>query len=109
VSSYVIAVPEAIAGASSDLSEIAEALRTATGRAVPSTTGIVVAGRDEVSAAIARVFGTYGDRFQALSAQSMAFHDRFVQAFGAGAAAYERTEAVSTSPLQTAAVLALLR
>jgi hypothetical protein len=32
--------------------------------------------------------------------QSVAFHDRFVQAFSAGAAAYERTEVANASPLQ---------
>ena len=36
--------------------------------AASSTTGIVAAGRDEVSAAIARLFGSYGQDFQALSA-----------------------------------------
>jgi hypothetical protein len=86
--------------ASSRLSGVGEAIRTATAGAVPSTTGIVAAGRDEVSAAIAGLFGSYRNDFHSLSAQSVAFHDRFVQAFSAGAAACQRTEVANASPLQ---------
>ena len=60
----------------------------------------MAAARDEVSAAIARLFGNYGQDFQALSAQSASFHDRFVQAFREGEAAYARTETANASPLQ---------
>lgn len=40
----------------------------------------VYAAADEVSAAIAELFGAHGQEFQALSAQASAFHDRFVRA-----------------------------
>src|SRR5271155_455484 len=101
MSSYVIAVPEALSAASADLSGIGESIRAATAVAAPSTTGIVPPALDEVSAAIARLFGTYGQDFHALSAQSASFHDRFVQAFNTGEAAYVSTEAANASPLQT--------
>ena len=72
MSSYLIAAPEALASASADLSGIGEAIREATAAAAPSTTGIVPPALDEVSAAITRLFGSYGQEFQALSAQSAA-------------------------------------
>src|ERR1700761_5461274 len=100
MSSYVIAVPEALAAASADLSGIGESLRSASATAAPSTTEIVAAGRDEGSAAIARVFGSCGAGFPSRSAQSAQFHNRFVEAFRSGEAAYARTEAASASPLQ---------
>jgi hypothetical protein len=37
----------------------------------------VPAAADEVSAAITRLFGTYAQQFQALSARMAAFHARF--------------------------------
>ena len=100
MSSYVIAAPEALAEASGDLTEIGEAIRAATGAAAPSTTGIVAAAGDEVSAAIARVFGSYAEEFQALSAQTTLFHGQFVRALSAAAATYTATEAANVSPLQ---------
>jgi hypothetical protein len=100
MSSYVIAAPEALAEASGDLTEIGEAIRAATGAAAPSTTGIVAAAGDEVSAAIARVFGSYAEKFQALSAQTTLFHGQFVRALSAAAATYTATEAANVSPLQ---------
>jgi PE family len=60
MSSFLIAAPEALATASADLSGIGAAIREATGVAAPSTTGIVPAAADEVSAAVARLFGGYG-------------------------------------------------
>ncbi len=84
MSSYLIAAPEALASASADLSGIGEAIRDATSAAAPSTTGIVPPALDEVSAAISRLFGGYGQQFQALSAQSALFHSEFVQSLSLG-------------------------
>ena len=99
MSSYVIAAPEALASASADLSGIGEAIRQATAAAAPSTTGIVPPALDEVSAAITRLFGTYGQQFQSLSAQSALFHSGFVQALSSGGSAYLGAEAANASPL----------
>ena len=65
MSSFVSAAPEALAGASADLSGIGEAIREATSAAAPSTMGIVPAALDEVSAAIAALFGAHGQAYQA--------------------------------------------
>ena len=86
--SFVIALPEMIASASSDLANIGSALTAAKAAAAAPTTGIVVAAEDEVSAAIAELFSAHGQGFQALGAQAAAFHEQFVQALTAGAASY---------------------
>jgi hypothetical protein len=45
-----------------------------------------------VSIAISRLFGTYGQEFQAVSAQAAAFHDEFVTLLNGGATAYLSAE-----------------
>jgi hypothetical protein len=52
-----------------------------------------------VSAAITRLFATYGQEFQVLSAQSAAFHARFVRLLFSGGAAYATAEAANADPL----------
>lgn len=101
MSSYVIAAPEAFAEASGDLTGIGEAVKAATTAAAPSTTAIVAAAGDEVSAAIASVFGGYAQEFQTLSAQATLSHAQFVRALTAAGAAYAAAEAANLSPLQT--------
>src|SRR5689334_3703375 len=100
MSSYVIAAPAALAVAAGDLSGIGEALKAATAAAAPSTTGIVPLAGDEVSAAIANLFGSYGQEYQALSAQASAFHADVVRLLTAGGAAYAAAEAANAGPLQ---------
>ena len=65
-----------------------------------STSQLAAAGADEISTAIATLFGDYGQEFQSLSAQVSAFHQEFVQALSSGAASYMATEAANASPLQ---------
>ncbi|WP_306464329.1 PE family protein [Mycobacterium tuberculosis] len=49
---------------------------------------MLAAAGDEVSAAIAALFGGFGLEYQAISAQVAAYHQRFVQALSTGAGAY---------------------
>lgn len=91
--SYVIAAPELVEAAAQSLSGIQSSLGQATAAAASPTTGILAAGADEISAAISQLFGTYGNEFQAVSAQAAAFHDQFVGLLNAGAGAYASAEA----------------
>ena len=100
MSSYVIAAPDAFAVASGDLTGVGEAIEGAAAGAAPTTTKIVAAAADEVSAVVARFFGNYAQAFQALSAQATAFHAEFVRALSAAGAAYAAAEAANVSPLQ---------
>ncbi|EUA09444.1 PE family protein [Mycobacterium kansasii 732] len=97
--SFVVAAPEWIATTASDVAGVGSALTAANAAAALPTTAIVAAAEDEVSAAIAAVFGSHAQGYQALSAQMSVFHEQFVAALTAGAGAYAATEAASTSPL----------
>lgn len=99
--SYVIATPEALVAASAELTGLGEAIKGAVAAAAPSTTGIVTAAADEVSAAIARFFGGYAREFQALTAQTLVFQAEFERALSSAGAAYAAAEAASVSPLQS--------
>ncbi|MCV7379004.1 PE family protein [Mycobacterium alsense] len=99
MSSYLTAVPDALAAASTDLSGIGQVISEAAAAAAPSTTGILVAAGDEVSAAVAGLFGGYAEEFQRLTAQTALFHAEFERALSAAASAYAAAEAASAPPL----------
>ena len=102
MSSYVLATSGALATASADLAGIGRTIGAAYGAAAPSTMSVAAAAQDEVSAAIARLFATYAQEQQTLSAQAEAFHAGFVHALDSAGAAYSAAEAANTSPLQSA-------
>ncbi len=76
---FVVAVPEFVSAAASDLANIGSTISDANTAAVAPTTGVLAAGADEVSVAIATMFGAHGQAYQALSAQATSFHQRFVR------------------------------
>jgi hypothetical protein len=82
--SFVIAAPELVQGAAQDLAGIRSSLVQATTAAAAPTTGIAAAAQDEVSVAIASLFGNFGQEFQGLSAQAQGFHAQFVTLMHAG-------------------------
>ncbi|ORV99593.1 PE-PGRS family protein, partial [Mycobacterium lacus] len=100
--SFVIATPETVAAAAADLVNIGSAIDDANAAAAALTTELVPAAKDEISAAIARLFGAYAQEYQALGVQAAAFHGQLVQALNAGAGAYAAAEAANASLLQTA-------
>jgi hypothetical protein len=51
---------------------------------------------------VASLFAGHAQAYQTLSAQTTAFHAKFVQALSAGGGAYASAEAANASPLQTA-------
>jgi hypothetical protein len=93
----VIAAPEMIASAASDVANIGSTLNAANAAAVAPTTGILTAAEDEVSAAIAALVSGHGQAYQALAAQAAAFHEQFVQALTAGAGSYVGAEAANVA------------
>jgi hypothetical protein len=95
--SHLVAAPEFLASAATDLSNIGSRLSEASAAAVAPTTGVLAPAEDEVSAAIAAMFSAHGQGFQALSAQAAAFHDRFVQTLTAGARSYVGAEAANVA------------
>ncbi|OBI78129.1 PE family protein [Mycobacterium asiaticum] len=101
--SFVFAAPELVEAAAQNLAGISSSLGQATAAAAAPTTGILAAGADEVSAAIAQLFGTHGQEFQALSAQAAAFHQEFVGMLNAGASAYASAETSGVQALMSGA------
>jgi hypothetical protein len=65
------------------LAGIESALNAANAAAATQTTSVLAAAEDEVSAAIAELLSGHGQAYQALSAQTAAFHAQFVQALTA--------------------------
>ena len=98
--SYVVATPEAVLDAARDLTSLRSTINEARAAAAPYTTNLLAAAGDEVSAAIAAFFSDHGSAYQALSAQTDAFHTRFAQALDAGAAAYAEAESDSAAALK---------
>src|SRR5215469_8899837 len=95
--SFVVAVPEALGTAATDLASLGSTISSANAAAATSTTGVLAAAEDEVSAAIAAVFSAHGQGFQALGAQAAAFHEQFAQALTTGAGSYVGAEAANVA------------
>jgi PE family len=93
--SFVIATPDLVESAAANLAAIRSSLADAASMAAAPTTGIAAAAQDEVSLAIASLFGNFGQEFQALSAQAQAFHEQFVSVMNAGVGAYAGAEATN--------------
>jgi len=93
--SFVSVVPDAVSEAVSTLAGIGSELRAATTATAAPTTGIAAAAQDEVSIAVAGLFGDFGLEFQTLSAQAQAFHHQFVGALTAGMDQYLSAEAAN--------------
>jgi hypothetical protein len=95
VSSFVIFNPEAVSAAAQDLTGIGSAIQSANAAAAASTSQVAAAAQDEVSTAIAGVFGDYAQEYQARLTQAEQFHDEFVETLTTSAEAYLATEAAN--------------
>jgi len=98
--SFVLATPNMIAAAATDLANIGSAVNAANTAAAARTTAILDAAADEVSAAVTAAFDAHAQQYQAPSAQAAAFHDQFVRALTVGGSLYAGTEAANAGPLQ---------
>src|SRR6516164_9227276 len=99
--SSVMVAPEVVSQAAGQLETIGSALTEAHATAAASTTAVVPAAEDEVSAIVAALFASHGEEYQDLAEEAATFHDQFVQDLMAGAGAYSSTEAANA--LATAA------
>jgi hypothetical protein len=90
--SFVTTAPEEVQAAARNLEAIRSMLAQSSASAAAPTAGVVAAAQDEVSAAVAAMFGNFGQEYQVLSAQTQALHEQFVNLLNAGAAAYLNTE-----------------
>ena len=86
-----------MSAAATNLANIGSAITEANTAAAGQTTSVLAAGADEVSAAVAALFGAHAQSYQALSAQAAAFHQQFVQLMNSGASAYAGAEAANAA------------
>ncbi|WP_031739161.1 PE family protein, partial [Mycobacterium tuberculosis] len=97
--SFVNVAPQLVSTAAADAARIGSAINTAN-TAAAATTQVLVAAQDEVSTAIAALFGSHGQHYQAISAQVAAYQERFVLALSQASSTYAVAEAASATPLQ---------
>jgi PE family len=100
--SLLLAAPEALVTAASDLAGIGSTISTANAVAAAPTTGVLAAAADEVSTQIATLFSEHALGYQQLSAQAATFHEQFVQALSASASTYTASEANTAQTLVNA-------
>ncbi|WP_155768894.1 PE family protein, partial [Mycobacterium asiaticum] len=95
--SFVSVAPELVHAAATDLAAIESALSQTNAMIAASTTTVVAAGADEVSAAITALFNAHGAAYQAVSAEAARFHQQFVVSLNAGTGSYATAEASNAS------------
>jgi hypothetical protein len=86
--SFVIAAPEFLTATATDLATLGSTIGGANAAAAASTETVLAAGADEVSTAVAALFGAHAQSYRATSAQAAAFHEQFVRILTAGAALF---------------------
>ena len=96
---YVIADPEMMTSAATDLAAIGSNVNAAHMVAATRTTSVIPAAADEVSTGIAQLFSQHATNYHATAAQAAAFNDQFVQHLTAGAFSYASIEAAIASLL----------
>jgi PE-PPE domain/PE family len=97
--SFVIVNADVVAAAAKHLANIGATISDANAAAAALTTKLVPAAEDEISEAVAGLFGTSAQDFHALAARAAAFPDRFMQAVNASAGSYVAAESASAAAL----------
>lgn len=100
---YLLAAPESVATAVTDIGAIGTAVETARAAATARTSGLMAAAADEVSASVAGLFNAYGEECQLVLSQATAFQHEFAQALANAATGYARAEARNAALLSGAA------
>ncbi|SPM29511.1 PE family protein [Mycobacterium terramassiliense] len=95
--SQLISTPETLASAAADVQNIGSTINAARAGAAGQTTGLVAAAEDEVSAAIANLFGAYGQQYQTTLSQAANFHTEFTRTLEAAASTYAQAEATNAA------------
>ena len=101
---YVLTEPQTLASVATNVEELGSTITEANAAAASPISGMAPAAADEVSAAIAKLFGAYGRQYQAVAGLAAAFHNEFTAALAAAGSAYTGAETdaqalLSGSPL----------
>ncbi len=95
----VMAVPEMLAAAATDVSAIGSTINAAHLAAAAPTVVVIPAAADEVSASIAQLFSGVAQDFHALVGQAATFGQQFAQHLNVGAGSYAAAEAVNAASM----------
>jgi broad specificity phosphatase PhoE len=98
--SFLLVAPDALESAAADMARIGTAVSSGHLAAAIPTTEIAAAGADEVSAAVAALFGAHAAEYQAAAAQAAIYYDRFVSTLSAAATSYAGAEAAIAPSLR---------
>ena len=99
-------VPQAVVDAAASVGRIGVSLDEANAAAATSTTAVAPAAADEVSAAVAALFGGHAQSWRKMAAQASTFHQQFASLMNGGAASYTNTEAANAQQIVNGAFLA---
>lgn len=99
--SFLSVLPAVLGTAATDLAGVGAAVEAANRAAAAQTTAVLAAAQDEVSVAIASLFGMHGQAYQSLSGQAAAFNNAFVQLLNGGAGSYAAAETAAAQPFQS--------
>ncbi|WP_261862079.1 PE family protein, partial [Mycobacterium marinum] len=94
---FLNVLPEMVAAAAADLTNIGSSMTAANAMAAASTTTVLAPGADEVSVAIAGLLRLHGQQYQQFGAHLSEFHARFTQMLSAGANEYSLAEAANAT------------
>lgn len=104
--SFLTAHTEELAAAAGKLQTIGAQQSTQNAAvAVPTTSGMIPAAADEVSALQASLFAAYGALYQQVSAEATAMYDAFVNTLGLSAQTYSTTESANSAAAALPAAL----
>ncbi|MDT5221367.1 MAG: hypothetical protein QOF15_3472 [Mycobacterium sp.] len=106
--SYVVAQPPGLTAAATELTGIGSVIDAAAVAAAAPTTGIMSAAADEVSAAIANLFGGFGLEFQTISSQFGGLYEGLVQRLTTTVEYYANAESINTAALVQGATAGLV-
>jgi len=98
--SRVMAAPDMMAAAATDVAAVGSKLSAAHLAAAIPTVAVIPAAADEVSASIAHLFSRHAQDFQGLAGQAAAFHEHYVQHLNASARSYATAEGANVASLQ---------
>ena len=100
--SFLLVAPDILQTAAADVARVGSAVTAGNLAAALPTTEVAAAGADEVSAAIAALFGAHAQQYQAVAARAATYHEQFVSTLNAAAASYAGTEATIATSMRGA-------
>ncbi|MGO9154860.1 PE family protein [Mycobacterium sp.] len=96
---YVITEPQIMAAVAADVEGIGSAIGAANAAAAGPTSGLLAPAADEVSTAITKLFGAYGQEYQAVVKHAAAFHNEFARTLAAAGNAYANAEGANAAAM----------